>query len=889
MTMERWARVRELFALAADLPVGRRLSFLEEEAAGDPELVREVLDLLAAEEEAGSFLERGALEELRRCEELSEPWLGRRFGAYEAVAELGRGGMGIVLLGQRADGRYEGRVAIKVLPRIVQDDVLKRFRAEGQILAALHHENVARLLDAGESDGVSYLIMEHVDGPRIDRYADAQGLAPGVRLRLFRQVLDGVAYAHSRGVIHRDLKPSNILVSKEGRPKIVDFGIAKLLNADMRSGVTEQTRTGHARMTPEYASPEQVRGERVGAASDVYSLGVVLYRLLTGTPPYDLDTTRPSETERVICEQAPRRPSDAAAERESGDALRRELRGDLDTIILKALAKDPAERYASVADFAEDIDRHVDGRAIGARAPSVLYRSRRFATRHRVTLTIALIALMGAASLAWQASVAAIERERARENSEALSVLAESMLGNLARVRAETGQPTEASEMAVTAALESIEDILQSLDGEPDPELLMTLGRAYLTAGAVQGNPFESNLGKTAEAEQSFLSAIDLFGRVANTAPQVQAAIPEQARARVLLSDVLLANGRYAAAATLLEQVHPVFDSIAGASPDGSRNLAGAEAHMRSAMARNGLGDFPVAEGHIEQAIALVDGLPLEDMDEGAVEVSQIRATGFRLQLADLYHWSGRLDESISLAEDAVRFATARVAAGGRQPMAGAQQAEALRQLGWHLLRADRLEEARDVFTRKLDVLSPLTERDSANAQLRLLTGLAYEGRGQASIKGGDWAEALADEREALRLLDVEWLATSGGAAGSATTRRQIGEALTGLGRFTEAEAELALALEQTRAILGAEAETSLASMSLAIAYSSLATLYQIRAGETGSEPVDCPRAAAMTVSADSVATLVREKFGVLPGFEDVWEDFEARKSPEACERYAGG
>jgi serine/threonine protein kinase len=389
MTAERseeWRRVKKIFQDALAKPAEQREAFVLESCRGDHAIRDEVLSLLNSHEEAGAFLEAPAVS-VRGVEhgelastEVPDPNIGRVVGSYYIESLIGHGGMGAVYLGRRADQAFERRVAIKMIRRGMDAErLIPRFRHERQILASLEHPNIAQLLDGGTTDeGVPYLVMELVQGSRIDAYCDERRLSVPERLRLFRQVCEPVQYAHQRLVIHRDLKPANILVQDDGVPKLLDFGIAKLL--DQASGF--ETTLAPA-MTPAYASPEQVRGESITTASDVYSLGVVLYQLLTGRSPYPGDTRSSLELARAVCDTEPDRPS----------AVVRRLAGDLDHIVLKALRKEPQERYQSVEQFSEDIRRHLERLPIIARKGSLRYRAGKFTARHRIAVAAAAIVL----------------------------------------------------------------------------------------------------------------------------------------------------------------------------------------------------------------------------------------------------------------------------------------------------------------------------------------------------------------------------------------------------------------------------------------------------------------------------------------------------------------
>ncbi len=423
-TVERWHRVREIFDGAAELASEERERFVTERAGGDPDLLREVLELLEAMDQ-----EEGRLEGVQAFEAFAaseaEP-SGVRLGSYRLLREVGTGGMGSVYEAVRDDDQFEKRVAVKVIRRgMTSEGLVRRFRQERQILARLDHPNIARLLDGGTTgDERPYLVMEYVDGEPVTVYCRNRRLSIQDRLSLFGAVCEAVQYAHRHLVVHRDLKPGNILVSPDGVVKLLDFGVAKLLPDPTLGGGQEQmTATQHRPFTPAYASPEQARGEPVTTATDVYSLGVILYELLAGRHPFDIQGRTPLELVHLL-ETEPVRPSDAVTGEEEGGGddssarLRRTLAGELDNIVLKAMRREPERRYASVEQLSEDIRRFLEGLPVLAQRDTFRYRLRKFAWRHRTGVAAAgliVASLVGGVAAAWmQARRASVERDRAQ-------------------------------------------------------------------------------------------------------------------------------------------------------------------------------------------------------------------------------------------------------------------------------------------------------------------------------------------------------------------------------------------------------------------------------------------------------------------------------------------
>ena len=419
-TSGRWQKIKDLFGDALEQDPAGRKAFLDRACNGDQALRAEVESLLTASDPPTHSGPEETPPE-RDC------MIRRRLGAYEIIKLIGSGGMAAVYLAIRADDQYRKRVAIKMIhPGVEKQAVCRRFRSERQMLAALDHPNIVKLLDGGTTEeGLPYLVMDYVEGRPINEYCDEHKLTIEQRLRLFLTVCGAVEHAHQNLVIHRDLKPSNILVTVEGTPKLLDFGIAKLLNPELSAEAGLLTQTGMHQMTPAYASPEQVRGEPITYASDIYSLGVLLYELLSGHRPYRFKSHTPAELERVICETEAERPSTAVTRVESDrgpegstahlttpesvsrtrggqlDKLRRRLRGDLDNIVLKALHKEPKRRYGSAQELSEDIGRHLDHLPVKARRSTAGYRAGKLVRRRKTEVVASVLVLMLAAGLAY--------------------------------------------------------------------------------------------------------------------------------------------------------------------------------------------------------------------------------------------------------------------------------------------------------------------------------------------------------------------------------------------------------------------------------------------------------------------------------------------------------
>jgi WD40 repeat protein/tRNA A-37 threonylcarbamoyl transferase component Bud32 len=499
MKPERWEQIERLYFAARERAPGLHAAFLDQACAGDESLRQEVESLLASDEQAGDFLNTPALkiamDEI--ADEQARSLVGRQLGHYRLLSQLGAGGMGEVYLAERADDQYRKQVAIKLVKRGMDtDNILRRFRHERQILAALDHPNIARLLDGGVSeDGLPYFVMEFIAGRPITEYCDSHQLSTEARLKLFRQVCDAVHYAHQNLVVHRDLKPGNILVTEEGAPRLLDFGIAKVFNPELASPTLDLTAPEIRLMTPEYASPEQVRGEPITTASDIYSLGVVLYELLTGHHPYRTRNVRLSEIIRIVCEKEPEKPSaiigrveeipgadgprpitpESVGQTREGQSekLRRRLAGDVDNIVLMALCKEPQRRYGSVMQFSEDVRRHLEGLPVIARKDTLGYRSAKFLQRHKAGVAATALFLTLVIGFIVSLAVKSAQVTSERDNNRRLLYVAQM---NLAGDAWETNNITRMEELLNSQLPEAGREDLRGFEWY----LLWRLGHSHL-------------------------------------------------------------------------------------------------------------------------------------------------------------------------------------------------------------------------------------------------------------------------------------------------------------------------------------------------------------------------------------------------------------------------
>jgi serine/threonine protein kinase len=702
MTGERWQEIRTVLEAAQPMDSEKRRAYLDQACASDQSLRREVESLLAADQQAqtgflespplarklekGEFLEKPWVS-ASIAEEETQSWVGRRIGPYKVLEIIGEGGMGSVYRAARADEQYKKQVAIKVVKQGLNTPfALARFRAERQILANLEHPNIARMLDGGATEaGLPYVVMELMEGEPIDEYCESRKLSIEERLRLFRTICLAVQYAHQHMVIHRDLKPGNILVTAEGTPKLLDFGIAKILDPESFPGGAEATISLMRMLTPEYASPEQVRGETISTASDVYSLGVVLFVLLTGCRPFQFDNRSLDAIARVICDTEPQRPSTAvrrtakaasgpdvqqgagrrfsAALIDSPEKLSKRLRGDLDNIVLMALRKDPRRRYASAEQLAEDIRRHLEDLPVMARKDTAGYRVSKFIMRHKagsaaaaataallvaalfVTLHEASVARLQAQIANQQAQIAREQKAKAEKRFNDVRRLANSLMFEIHDSIRDLPGATKARELLVQRALEYLDGLSQE---SADPALQREIAAAYERIGDVQGFTGVANLEDFAGASASYAKAVAIRESLAAANPSDLSLRSELVQEYFKVSFALMNSGDFDGELRVLQRVRPLVNTLSSENND--RQFRMTRMYYFTAMALEKTGDFGGALENYQQAASTLEPIAAQPQS-GAIRRAYVAEhyNGIAKMLARV----GRTDEAVARAAKA--------------------------------------------------------------------------------------------------------------------------------------------------------------------------------------------------------------------------------------------
>ncbi len=610
-----WSEVKRLFGEALDLaPADRRDWLLV--ACPNPAIRTEVLSLLEEYEASEDFLEQPATLANTALEELRPgPQAGQQIGPWRLAREIGRGGMGVVFEAIRDGEDFQTRFALKLIRGgFPGDQLAQRFRYERIALSKLSHSGIAALVDGGTTDsGFPYLVMEYVEGVPIDCWCDEHDLDTRARVRLLLEVCRAVGHAHQRLVVHRDLKPSNIFVTADGRVKLLDFGIAKILGGDPAEG-PEATRTGMYVLTPEYCSPEQVTGDTITTATDIYSLGVLLYFLLARKRPYELEGLPPLEAMRRVVESDPRPPSAVAPA-----ALRPQLRGDLDQIVLRCLRKSPPERYPSADALAADLEAWLEGRPVSAAPPSRVYQIRKWIRRHRgetaAMAALVLSILAGVAATAWQAREARLARDRAEQRALEIQQLSRSLVFEVHSALFNLPGSTEARALLLNRAMKFFDGAART--ASQDPRLLLELAEGYRRLGNVLGSSFSDNLGREEEALRSFQKGLAVSAAARSATPPSYDSL--RVHSGLLVEAALAASslkrpdevGRYASQlASAIEEI----DSSIPATPE-ARALAAVN-RSQLAMILTSLERREEARKLYETALAGFSSLPPEEANK---------------------------------------------------------------------------------------------------------------------------------------------------------------------------------------------------------------------------------------------------------------------------------
>ncbi|MEZ5424675.1 MAG: protein kinase [Pyrinomonadaceae bacterium] len=703
MQPENWKEIKKVLQEVLGLDPDRRKRFLEN-AAISPGVRREVESLLELEDEANRMMDLSAVAFSKNFfddeENVPDAMKDQEVGVYRILRELGTGGMGAVYLAERTDGQFDQLVAVKMLRREFNTrEIRRRFDHEKEIQAALNHPNIARLIDAGSTmDSVPYLVMEHIEGEPISRFCRRRELTLEQRLKLFNKVCEAVAFAHRNLVIHRDLKPSNILVTEDGEPKLLDFGISKLLSGRGNEQTRTVTRLGV--MTPEYASPEQVKGESVTTATDIYSLGVILFELLTGHRPFEKEFREKGNILKAILENEPEKPSDVLAEARSDGALAaaateqpktkdapvdeaetlvmeerktlelvrqtraqfaptnpKQLRGDLDNVILKALRKEPERRYRTVEQFASDIWNHLDGLPVSARPATFSYRTAKFIRRNKFGVAagclILLAILIGLIATLWQARVARAERIKAEKRFEDVRNLANSFLFEITPEIEKLSGSTRVKELVVKRALEYLKNLSDEAAG--DARLQSELANAYEKVGGVQGNPYQNNIGDIEGAKASYEKARILLEALLKNDPENPDLKRDLARVLGSVGDVNFYGDDTEKATASYQQARQLWESVVSARPDD------ADARLHLGMTISELGLIEFWAGRNKKALETYDlsrkifeKLHAEDPND--VEAAHQTANIY-IRIGEVLGWEEKAEQGAELLEKGLEMA----------------------------------------------------------------------------------------------------------------------------------------------------------------------------------------------------------------------------------------
>ena len=764
MTPERWQRVKDLFLEATALEADARRTFLSDACAGDPELRGELDSLLEGHAAREAFVDRQAADYLPATDEVpqGDHRLGMRLGPYELLERIGSGGMGEVYRARRADAQFEKQVAIKLVRAGLDTRfVLGRFRAERQILASLEHPGIARLIDGGMTpEGLPYLVMELVDGEPIDRYCERLGLTIPDRLKLFRTVCDAVSYAHQRLVVHRDLKPSNILVTPRGAVKLLDFGIAKLVQPGTPESV-DPTLTSLSALTPAFASPEQIKGLPVTTTSDVYSLGVVLFHLLTGRGPYRSAIESGRETLREVCDADPQRPS-AVASRSPAAERRPRVPHELDDIVLRALRKEPDRRYGSIEQLSADIERYLTGQPVLAHGGRFSYHAGKFIRRHRLELSaaaaIATALIAGVVVATHEAGVARQQRARAERDFSRTRALANSLLFEVHDAIKDLPGSTPARHLLVERASQYLDELAAESSG--DDRLLTELAVAYRKLGDIQGAYGGQSAGNAPAALASYRKSAEALEALHARHMRDPALASELAQTLTALATGQYMTGDLKSAPVTVRRAVALASEAQTQDPQNSlrlHELGTADSYACALL--DAAGDFAGAAEVCRRTIAvqerLVAARPQDRRELRALAVAYDRtANNIDHTIAQTGHGRERLPEAQSLRRKALSLDQALADADPNNELAKRDVFADTVNLAETLTIANEPRLALDAFSRALTLINGLIERDPTNADLKIFAVTVRRDLCEVHVMLGQAALALTEVDAARAILE---------------------------------------------------------------------------------------------------------------------------------------
>ena len=814
MTPERWAELKDAFQAAVELAPAERAAYLDKNFTANPALRGELESLLLNHDRAGDLLENPAH---LQSEPQEDTRVGRNIGPYFTIAKIGEGGMGAVYRAVRVDDHYLKQVAIKLVRTGISGrQHITRFKNERQILASLDHPNIARLLDGGAlEDGTPYLVMEYIEGVPIDEFCDAHKLNTVERLKLFLDICGAVQHAHQNLIIHRDLKPGNILVTAGGTPKLLDFGIAKLIDPELFFQTQDGAATLMKAMTPEYASPEQVRGVPVSTASDVYSLGVVLYRLLTGHPPYRVDSTAPMELVRAISETDPPKPSDVIARIESVPgsggttlqltpesvsstregrpaALRKRLSGDIDNIILKALRKEPARRYSSVEQLSEDIRRYLNGLPVLARPDTLSYRAGKFVRRNTTAvLGVALLffTLVGGIIVTVrEARIAEMQRARAERRFNDVRKLARDLMFGVHDSIQYLPGATPTRKLIVDDALQYLDSLAQ--ESNDDVSLQRELATAYEKVGDVQGWDSRSNLGDTAGAEQSYRKCLAIREALAAKDPKDAQARSDLAEALDKLGSITAQMGHHAEGLRYSERSLEIRKQLAVAAPND--------------------------------------------------EVTQFNLASSYDQISDMQADAGKLDDAMGNTRNSLKIFEALLAANPHSNRYRRDTSLEHKKIGGIFEAQGKLDQAFTEYQKSLPVDEALATENPNDGLAQRDLAITYSSLGDIAMRNSDFAGALNLYEHAIRIDDAIAAADPKDAWAKryiVSNNRQLGEALFKTGDVAGALAAFDKAVRVAESRVELDGANAAAQSDLAQSYTNVAAVHLAVSTQAGTPP----------------------------------------------------